>query len=82
MLRGRACKARFFERKGTPLFDTRLPPEKVESVLEHIAERGAASVRPGGFARYIAAPSAARAEWPGITRVTYKIMSRSMPRAG
>ena len=26
MLRGRACKARFFARKGTPLFDTRLPP--------------------------------------------------------
>src|SRR3954468_21827323 len=38
MLRCRACKARFSERKGTPLFDTRLPPEKVESVLEHIAE--------------------------------------------
>ena len=38
MLRCRACKARFSERKGTPLFDSRLPPEKVESVLEHIAE--------------------------------------------
>ena len=35
MLRCNACKARFSERKGTPLFDTRLPPEKVESVLEH-----------------------------------------------
>ena len=33
-----ACKARFSERKGTPLFDSRLRPEKVESVLEHIAE--------------------------------------------
>src|ERR1700712_3177694 len=32
------CKARFSERKGTPLFDSRLPPAKVESVLEHIAE--------------------------------------------
>ena len=38
MLRCRTCKARFSERKGTPLFDSRLPPEKVDSVLEHIAE--------------------------------------------
>src|SRR5271170_4943395 len=38
MLRCNACKARFSERKGTPLFDSRLPPEKVVSVLEHIAE--------------------------------------------
>ena len=33
-----ACEARFSERKGTPIFDSRLPPEKVESVLGHIAE--------------------------------------------
>jgi transposase-like protein len=32
------CKARFSERKGTPLFGTRLPQEKVVAVLEHIAE--------------------------------------------
>src|SRR5688572_24111352 len=32
------CKARFSERKGTPLFDARLPEDKVVSVLEHIAE--------------------------------------------
>jgi transposase-like protein len=38
MLRCTACKARFSERKGTPLFDTRLPAAKVESVLAHIAE--------------------------------------------
>ena len=38
MLRCRTGKARFSERKGTPLFDARLPPEKVESVLEHVAE--------------------------------------------
>lgn len=38
MLRCCTCKARFSERKGTPLFDARLPSEKVESVLEHIAE--------------------------------------------
>ena len=38
MLRCRACKVRFSERKGTPLFDSRLPTGKAESVLEHVAE--------------------------------------------
>ena len=38
MLRCRTCKVRFSERKGTPLFDSRLAPEKVEAVLEHIAD--------------------------------------------
>jgi transposase-like protein len=38
MLRCRVCKARFSERKGTPCFDSRLPPEKFQSVLDHIAE--------------------------------------------
>jgi transposase-like protein len=34
----KTCKARFSERKGTPLFDTRLPEAKVIAVLQHIAE--------------------------------------------
>jgi transposase-like protein len=34
----RSCKARFSERKGTPLFDTRLPQDKVLAVLHHLAE--------------------------------------------
>jgi transposase-like protein len=38
LLRCSTCKARFSERKGTPLFDTRLPPERVVAVLEHVAE--------------------------------------------
>jgi transposase-like protein len=38
MLRCRTCTARFSERRGTPLFDSRLPPGKAESVLEHVAE--------------------------------------------
>ncbi len=38
MLRCRTCKVRFSERKGTPLFDSRLPSERAGSVLEHIAE--------------------------------------------
>jgi transposase-like protein len=38
MLRCRTCQRRSSERKGTPLFDSRLPPGKAEAVLEHIAE--------------------------------------------
>jgi transposase-like protein len=38
MLRCRTCKVRFSERKGTPLFGAKLAPEKIESVLEHVAE--------------------------------------------
>ena len=34
----RTCHARFSERKGTPLFQARLPEAKVESVLAHIGE--------------------------------------------
>jgi transposase-like protein len=33
-----ACKARFSEREGTPLFHCYLPPEKAVSVLEHLVE--------------------------------------------
>jgi transposase-like protein len=33
-----ACKARFSERKGTPLFDSRLPPDKANAILAHVAE--------------------------------------------
>jgi LacI family transcriptional regulator len=38
LLYGKRCKARFSERKGTPLFDTRLPQDKVVTVLEQIAD--------------------------------------------
>jgi transposase-like protein len=34
----KTCKARFSERKGTPLFDSRLPQEKAVSLLQHLAE--------------------------------------------
>jgi LacI family transcriptional regulator len=34
----RTCRARFGERKGTPLFNSRLPSAKSLSVLEHVAE--------------------------------------------
>ena len=38
LLRCKTCKARFSERKGTPLFQAQLAEEKVVAVLEHIAE--------------------------------------------
>jgi LacI family transcriptional regulator len=38
LLRCRTCKARFSERKGTPLFDARLPQDKVVALLHHVAE--------------------------------------------
>ena len=38
LLRCRTCKARFSERKGTPLFGAQLPEDKVVAVLSHIAE--------------------------------------------
>src|SRR5436305_3990693 len=34
----RTCRARFSERKGTPLYRAHLPEEKVTSILEHITE--------------------------------------------
>ena len=34
----RSCQARFSERKGTPLFQARLPDDKCLSLLEHIAD--------------------------------------------
>jgi transposase-like protein len=38
LLRCSTCKARFSERKGTPLFGAQLPEDKVVAVLQHIAE--------------------------------------------
>jgi transposase-like protein len=34
----RSCKARFSERKGTPLFDSRLSDDKALAVLAHLAD--------------------------------------------
>lgn len=34
----RACKDRFSEFQGTPLFNSHLPHEKVLAILEHLAE--------------------------------------------
>src|SRR3954454_22107446 len=34
----KTCKARFSERKGTPLFDSRLADDKALAVLAHLAD--------------------------------------------
>ena len=38
LLSCKACKYRFSERRGTPLFHTHLPEEKARSVLHHLGE--------------------------------------------
>jgi transposase-like protein len=40
LLMCRTCLARFSERKGTPLYRSHLPEEKVISILEHLTEGG------------------------------------------
>lgn len=37
-LRCRTCKTEFSERRGTPLFDVRLPKDKIVNVVKHLAE--------------------------------------------
>jgi transposase-like protein len=39
MLACRTCRQRFSERKGTPLFDSRLPEDKANSIFQHLQER-------------------------------------------
>ena len=34
----KGCKARFSERKGTPLFGSRLPDDKALALLAHLAD--------------------------------------------
>lgn len=34
----RSCRARFSERKGTALFDSRLPDDQAAAVLQHLAD--------------------------------------------
>ena len=38
MLACRTCQQRFSERKGTPLFHCKLPPEKALAVFQHLQE--------------------------------------------
>jgi len=38
LLYRKACKYRFSERKGTPLFQTHLPEQRARSVLQHLSE--------------------------------------------
>jgi LacI family transcriptional regulator len=41
MLYCRSCKARFSERKGTPLFCSQLTEQQAASIFEHLAGRNA-----------------------------------------
>jgi len=52
-LRCRTCKAQFSERRGTPLFDLRLPKAKIIDVVKHLAEgvSGRRTARLTGVAR-------------------------------
>jgi IS1 family transposase/transposase-like protein len=61
----RTCRARFSERKGTPLYRAHLPEEKVTSILEHVTEGGGVlqtarlvKVHPDTVSRYIRAAGA------------------------
>ena len=45
----RTCRARFSERKGTPLYRDHLPEDKILSILEHIHE--AAAPQDGGLVK-------------------------------
>jgi len=54
-LRCNECRARFSERKGTPLYRCHLPEKTAVSVLEHLAE-GAASDRPGASSAFTVTP--------------------------
>lgn len=36
----RTCRSRFSERKGTPLFRSKLPQDKAVSLFQHLADRG------------------------------------------
>ena len=49
----RTCKARFSERKGTPLFGSKLPRDKAVSLFQHLAERCGvrSTARPVGLNR-------------------------------
>jgi LacI family transcriptional regulator len=58
LLRCSTCKARFSERKGTPLFDARLPTDTAIAVLAHVAE-GVGTRKTGGSPACIPTPSPA-----------------------
>src|SRR5258708_19334233 len=46
MLYCRSCKARFSERKGTPLFGSQLTEEQAVAIFEHLPDRNAVRATP------------------------------------
>src|SRR4051794_22785625 len=82
LLYGNACKDRFSERKGTPLFHSHLPEDKARSVLQHLSSpRAAASDRPGVSSMSTAIPSFAWPNWPDNTPTTRMTRSWLFPPA-
>src|SRR3954462_9673159 len=86
----RSCRARFSERKGTPLYRAHLPEGKVTSILEHVTEgcgvRKTArlvKVQPDTVSRYIRAagaqPRAAHDELVARSPETREIRLRKRP---
>lgn len=57
----RVCKARFSERKGTPLYYAKLPVERVLSILEHVQE--GCGVRQTGRLAKVSKDTANRYVW-------------------
>ena len=62
----KACRYRFSERKGTPLFHTHLPEEKARSVLQHLSE-GCGVRQTGHLVTSTATPSPAWRRGPAPT---------------
>src|SRR5947207_4065411 len=65
MLYCRSCKARFSERKGTPLFGSQLAEEQALSIFEHLADRN--GVR--ATARLVKDTSKPRPPYPPLAAV-------------
>jgi hypothetical protein len=47
LLRCRTCGEEFSERRGTALFNTKLPEAKAEDVISHLGEGCSVGLRPG-----------------------------------
>ena len=73
-----ACKARFSERKGTPLFHCHLPEEKALAVSS-TSTRAVASARPDASSASTATPSSAWPASPDSTPTTLTTSSWLFP---
>ena len=74
-----ACKARFSERKGTPLFRSHLPRGEGRSPSSSTSPRAAASARPAGSSASTATPSSGWPASPASTPTTLTTSSWLFP---